>query len=204
MKSPSPLIDILDPLVLDASVLVNLHACGCGHEVLAALPNDVVVPEPVASELEHERSRRGGEHMFLNTALSRNILSIVSLTDREYETFSLLVASKVSLDDGEAAAIAIAASRGHMPVIDERKGRARAASMLRGRMPAWSLEVLQHPAVVSSIGEERSSQALYLALRNGRMRISPETADDVIALIGEVRARECTCLPNYRSRFFPA
>lgn len=43
--------------------------------------------------------------------------------------------------------------------------------------------------------------ALSRTLRDGRMRISPDRLEDVLALIRLERSRECTCLPGYRSRF---
>ena len=65
MSCSSSLSDITNPLVLDTSVLINLHACKYGERILAAIPNDILVPEIVAGELEHETSRRNGEHDFL-------------------------------------------------------------------------------------------------------------------------------------------
>ncbi|MGY4379505.1 putative nucleic acid-binding protein [Bradyrhizobium sp. i1.3.6] len=57
MSCSSSLIDIADPLILDTSVLINLHACKYGERILASIPNDVVVSEIVAGELEHETGR---------------------------------------------------------------------------------------------------------------------------------------------------
>jgi hypothetical protein len=65
MSCSSSLIDVADPLILDTSVLINLHACKYGERILASIPNDVVVSEIVVGELEHETSRQNGEHRFL-------------------------------------------------------------------------------------------------------------------------------------------
>ncbi len=65
MKPIYTLLDITDPLVLDTSVLINLHACKYGERILAAIPSQILVPEIVAGELEHETSRTNGEHGFL-------------------------------------------------------------------------------------------------------------------------------------------
>jgi hypothetical protein len=54
---------------------------------------------------------------------------------------------------------------------------------------------------VAALGDQSALEALYLALRDGRMRIPSESADGVIALIGMERSQDCTCLPGYRERF---
>jgi len=201
MSFSSSLVDFRDPLVLDASVLVNLHACGSGKRILAALPNAMVVPEIVADELKHERSRRGGEYAFLDSISAAGLIMIESLADTEDVVFRKLIASSPSIDDGEAATIAIAAYKRYLPVIDDRKGRTCAELTLEGRTPAWSLEAFRHPAVIEALGDEIAIRSLYFALRKGRMQIPHEALDEVIALIGEDRARDCTCLPKYRYRF---
>jgi predicted nucleic acid-binding protein len=201
MSCSSSLIDIVDPLILDTSVLINLHACKYGERILTAIPNDVVVPEIVAGELEHETSRRNGEHHFLHGLMTDGIVTLATMTDAEYEIFGDLTTASPSLDDGEAATIAIAAARQLLPVIDERRGRSRASALMQARTPGWSLDLFRHPAVIAILGDEAAVEALYLALRDGRMRIPSESGDGVIELIGMERSRDCTCLPRYRERF---
>jgi predicted nucleic acid-binding protein len=204
MSCSSSLIDIVDPLVLDTSVLINLHACKYGERILTAIPNDVVVPEIVAGELEHETSRRNGEHGFLHGLMTDGIVTLATMTEAEYEIFSDLTSTSPSLDDGEAATIAIAAARQLLPVIDERRGRSRASALIQTRTPGWSLDLFRHPTVIAVLGDQPAVEALYLALRDGRMRIPSESGDGVIALIGMERSRDCTCLPGYRERFVDA
>jgi len=199
MSCSSSLIDITAPLVLDTSVLINLHASNYGEQMLAAIPNDIFVPEIVAGELEHETSRRNGEHGFLYSLVKNRTVTLAGLTDTEYEIFCELTSTAPSLDDGEAATIAVAAARNSLPVIDEKKGRARA--VIKARAPAWSLDIFRHPAAIAMLGDHSAMNALYFALRDGRMRIPSESADSVIGIIGIERSRDCTCLPGYRDRF---
>lgn len=201
MSCSSSLTDSAGPLVLDTSVLINLHACKYGEQILTAIPNDIVVPEIVAGELEHETSRRNGEYSFLHGLVASEIVTVVNLTEAEYGTFYELTSTSPSLDDGEAATIAISAARHVLPVIDERRGRSRAGILMKARAPAWSLDLFRHPTAVAALGDQPAVEALYLALRDGRMRIPSETVDGVIALIGMERSRDCTCLPGYRERF---
>jgi predicted nucleic acid-binding protein len=201
MSCSSSLIDFADPLILDTSVLINLHACKYGERILASIPNDVVVSEIVAGELEHETSRQNGEHRFLHDLVTGGIVTLATMTDAEYDIFQELASTSPSLDDGEAATIAIAAARHFLPVIDDRKGRSRATALMKARIPAWSLDLFRHPTAIAVLGDQLALEALYLALRDGRMRIPAESGDDVIALIGVERSRDCSCLPGYRDRF---
>lgn len=198
MTFSSSLADDRRPLVLDTSVLVNLHACAHGGRVLSAIENEIVVADIVTGELEHETSRRKGEQSFLHDLTGRGKVTVVGMTEAEYELFAELSGVAPSLDDGEAATIAISVHRGFRPVVDERKGRARAAALMNGEQPAWSLDLLRHPGVVRNLGEHLAADIVYLALRHGRMRIPPACAEDVVAVIGRERALECTCLPNFK------
>ncbi|MBK9145177.1 MAG: DNA-binding protein [Candidatus Melainabacteria bacterium] len=183
--------------IIDTSVVINLHACANGERILSAIPCDFLVASVVEAELDNEISRTNGEYSFLEMLVARRIVTVADLMDDEIELFGDLIAH---LDDGEAATIAIAFHRQMTPVIDERKGRARATAL--GTLePAWSLELLRHPSVIQSLGHRQSIETLYLALREGRMRIPHERTEEVISLLGEERAKECTCLPGYRARF---
>jgi predicted nucleic acid-binding protein len=195
------LADSTRPLVLDTSVLINLHACTYGERILTAIPNDIIVPQIVFGELTHETSRMNGEHSFLQGLAQRGEVVLASMTDAEYEIFADLTSGSSSLDDGEAATIAIAVVRQFFPIIDERKGRAHAATLIKGQESGWTLDLMRHPLVTSTLGNNAFIDALYLALRDGRMRIPASSAEGVIAAIGTHRAIECTCLPGYRERF---
>ncbi|MBW7851426.1 MAG: DNA-binding protein [Rhodospirillales bacterium] len=200
MTFSSSLTDDRRPLVLDTSVLINLHACTYGERILRAVPNDILVPRIVASELEHETSRRNGEHSFLHGLVESGEVALADLTEEEYAPFSMLTSGSPSLDDGEAATIAIAATRRLNCLIDEKKGRARATLSMDQKEPAWSLDLLRHPQVVTALGQERAIEVLFLALRDGRMRIHEDHCDHVVNLIGPSRALECRSLPGYKLR----
>lgn len=185
------------PLVLDTSVLVNLHACTYGERVLMAIPNEIIIPQIVANELEHETSRSNGEHSFLQGLVASGKVTLADMTDEEYELFAELTAGSPSLDDGEAATIAIAVQRRHLAVIDERKGRACATTLLDIE-PGWSLDLLRHPSVLNEMGVNCALDALYLALRDGRMRVPSAYREDVLNWIGIERAIDCSSLPNFK------
>lgn len=200
MNFSSSLIDDLRPLVFDTSVLINLHACSYGELILRAIPNDIVVPWIVANELEHETSQRNGEQSFLEGLVRNGGVSLVDLSDEEYAQFFALTSGSTSLDDGEAATIAVAAIRRSQCLIDEKKGRARAFAYMGKKEPAWSLDLLRHPQVVEFLGPEKAVDALYRALRDGRMRIHEKHCSHVVNIIGPERALDCRSLPSYKAR----
>ncbi len=200
MTCLSSLSDTLTPLVPDTSVLINLHACTFGEQVLRAIPNDIVLPVTVAAELNHETSHANGENGFIQRLISENIVKVVQMDDEAVRLFETMIRSPGSLDDGEAATIAVAVSQGFLPIVDERKGRARAQDLMNGQAPAWSLDLLVHPAVQSELVGGACIDAVYLALREGRMRIDEERCDALVRLIGIERAKDCVSLPGYKAR----
>lgn len=151
MTCLSSLSDTLTPLVPDTSVLINLHACTFGEQVIRAIPNNIILPERVVAELNHETSHANGENGFIQRLIRENVVKVVEMDDAAACLFETMIRSPNSLDDGEAATIAVAVSQGFLPVIDERKGRVRAQSLMNGRAPAWSLDLLVHPAVQSGL-----------------------------------------------------
>lgn len=194
MNFSSSLTDQQLPIVIDTSVLINLHSCTFGKEILTAIPNQFIVPELVAREFFQGTD----EKTFLSDLFNAKLADLCDMTEDEEVIFSELV---VNLDDGESATIAIAINRSFLPTIDERKGRSKLNTMKPDLEPAWSLDLFRHPLVVSQLGPTISENAIYLAMREGHMRIPEERAEEIIALIGEKRAKECICLPKYKKRF---
>jgi len=200
MTYSNSLSDDSVPLVLDTSVLINLHATRCGVDILTSIPNPIIVANIVAGELENETSRRNGEEAFLGALSAAGRVTLLDLTDQEFEMFFELTSISPSLDDGEAATTALASARGLYPVIDEKRGRTRANAIM-GVDPAWSLDLVLHPMTVENLGAEGHRDALFRALRDGRMRIPPESMSHVVGIIGIENAEYCTCLPGYKQLF---
>ena len=200
MTFSSSLDDKPDPLILDTSVLINLHASARGAQILTALPNPVIVPEFVATELEHETSKENGEHRFIHALATEGIVELSALTDGESALYEKLVTGGNSLGDGEAATIAMAAERNHIAVVDERRGRKQAGRLMSAGNTAWSIDLILHPIVAKGIGHEAQIEAVYLALRDGRMRLHEDHCDQVVDIIGAHRALNCPSLPGYRHR----
>lgn len=152
MICSSSLTDDLTPLVLDTSVLINLHASSFGEKILAMVPNAFAIPEIVMRELGHETSRINGQQHFLESLIARQKVRLVPLDDAGWVIFERLTASTPSLGDGEAATIAIALTTAHRPVIDDAKGRKSAEALMRAGSAAWTLDLLVHTNVQKGLG----------------------------------------------------
>jgi predicted nucleic acid-binding protein len=188
------------PLVLDTSVIINLHASTYGHEILKALSNDVLVTDIVVRELEHQTSRENGDHQFIQELMNASVIKTMSLDDQGYDLFARLVTQTASLGDGEAATIAAAYHQGATPVLDDKKGRTVAQGVLPNTPLLWSLDMFFHPLAQNALGKSGVAEAVYLALREGRMRIDEAQCEAVVGLIGSTKALDCICLPNFRAR----
>jgi len=147
-----------------------------------------------------DSSHANGENGFIQRLISENVVRVVQMDDAAARIFETMIRSPGSLDDGEAATIAVAVSQGFLPVVDERKGRARAQDLMNGQAPAWSLDLLVHPAVQIELVGDGYIEAVYLALREGRMRIDDDRCEAVVRLIGFERAVACNSLPGFKSR----
>ena len=200
MNYSSSLANDLTSLVLDTSVLINLHASRHGGRILDSLPNEILVPGIVVAEFQRDTSRAQGQHQFIQELIAARKVRVATLSEAEYQVFDRLASGSPSLGDGEAATIAVATHRLLLPVIDDQRGRLQAQASCPGKRPAWSLDFFRHPAVVADLGTACASDALYLALRDGRMRIHEDHCDFVVRIIGVQQALECTSLPKYRER----
>jgi predicted nucleic acid-binding protein len=200
MTSSSSLANNASPLIIDTSVLINLHASQQGERILGAIPNEIIVPQPVVGELDHQTSKINGESHFINTLISAGKVQQTELSEKEFELFEQMVAGSTSLGDGEAASIALAVNRNLVAVIDDRKGRNHAQNLMVSMHLGWSIDLFLHPIVKSELGEDEAAEAIYSALRKGRMRIHEDHCDQVVNVIGVQRALACTSLPNYKGR----
>ena len=160
MNFSSLLADVELPMVTDNSVLVNIFACTYGQVILRAIPNRIIVPEAVAGEF----NRKPEQTLFLNELSEEGVLEIVDLSEEESEIFRELTSVEPSLDDGEAATIAISINRNFLPIIDERKGRKRATNLVTDLEAGLSLDLLRHPAAIAQLGSPNDVDALYRAL----------------------------------------
>jgi hypothetical protein len=101
-----------------------------------------------------------------------------------------------TLDDGEAATLAYALEIGGTAIIDERKANRICMARFSKLQTATSVDLLSHQAVEDTLGRTALAEAVFLALRDARMRVFPHHIDWVVTLIGADRAQQCPSLPR--------
>ena|SRR3972149_6706596 len=103
--------------VFDASSLINIERNKkIGH--LRSRKGAILIPEKVAAEVNTPRSP-------LHRFISKYPHVVTPFQNNEEDEY-LRTRSQVGIDDGEAAAIAIASKRNLPLVIDDKKGKAKA------------------------------------------------------------------------------
>jgi predicted nucleic acid-binding protein len=198
MVCRSCLINPSSLIIADASVVINLNATGFSEEILAALPNRLLVVDKVTLELENGRGNGNTDADDLSELVSTGHIELVRLGavgTRYFEDLTIGSASE-TLDDGEAATIAYAMEQEAMPLIDERKANRICAARFPELAVGCTVDVLAHPAVVNALCGELLGDVVFNALHRGRMRVLPHHVDWVVNTIGKDRAVQCHSLPK--------
>ena len=172
MTFPSSIEDTSTPLVLDASVIINIVGTNIHSKILAALKRPIYIEETVYKEFTVDPRTGKSSESFLMEMCTHDLIKIVSLSDSQYETFIELTGAQPpdDLDDGEAASISYAYGLSEIAV-DDRK----AIRIIRENFPTLishtTLDILCSQSVVSELGVKALSIAIQNARANARMGI---------------------------------
>lgn len=198
MGLPNCLFEPSAPLVLDASVVINLNATGNAARILAAIPNPIFILDVVSRELEAGRAKGRADADMIDALLKDGSAQLAHLSAECEDNFLALVSGSgaTTLDDGEAATIAWAVAHQGIPIIDEKKGLA----VCRDRFPSLQLatttDMFAHARVMAELGPVELADAVFKALLLARMRVPDQNIPWVISMIGQERASQCTSLPR--------
>ncbi len=196
---PLPFLNNPEALIAaDTSVVINLNSTCRAADILRALPNRLIVVDIVRRELEEGRARGRRDADLLEELVAADLAQIAELGDIAAVHFEKLVVGPAAstLDDGEAATISCAVARGGIAILDERKATRLSAELFPDLCLACTVDILRHPQVQDGLGEDALADAVFRALRDGRMRVFPQHMEWVIGLIGPGRAAECASLPS--------
>jgi predicted nucleic acid-binding protein len=179
-----------EAIILDASVLINLQGCGVAERILRVMPARGVVPDVTSREVVRQP---------VDQLVERGLIERVNLSAEAMVTFMQLVRADPpdDLDDGEAAAIALAEHSKSAIALDEKKARRIVRSRPSKLRVVSTVELFCLPEVASELGGELAD-AVYNALINSRMRVLPENVGWVLELLG-ARAENCPSLKRPRS-----
>ncbi len=205
MRLPNSAPDPGTVLVADTSFWINLAATECPAEILHALAAPVILAEAALDDLRRGQARGWQSVEVVETLLAAGHTRVEALPSSALPAFAGLVAGEAAdtLDDGEAATLALAQAIGGIAIIDEKKGRRLSAARFPALPLTYTVELLLSSTVGGFLGQPRLNEAIFAALNVARMRVPAEMLAAVIGHIGPERAKLCPSLP-LRSRMPPA
>lgn len=191
MQSLSKLKAGSTPLVLDASVVINLVASNCMDGILMSLKRPIIVTENVCAEFSKTtRDGRTPEQVIENLKTRRRI-EVVRMSDEQFDTFLRLTGCLPpdDLGDGEAATLACADGAG-CAVIDDSKAIRVATRDFPHQAIYCSLDLFCSEQVLSGLGRTTVAQAVYDAIKVGRMRVPHSWRGWISNMLGKARVAE--------------
>lgn len=197
MTPPSSWPDRPLPLALDASAVINLNGSGRAADILRILGGEVLVASDVIRELRNGIPNRRKDSEKLAVLIDHGLVKEVKLGEPGLILFERLAigAAASTLEDGEAATIALAFEQEVAAVIDESKGRRLCAVHAPKVRLIGSIELFLHDAVTKDL-DKGLAEAIFCALTIGRMHVLPMYDARVAKLLGPERAALCKSLPK--------
>lgn len=185
------------PLVADASVWINLIAGGRALDILRTFDRPTIIPSIAFGELERGRDKGRSAAEGLIALIDTGHVTVVDLPPAAEDVYLSLVAGRVSqtLEDGEAATLALALDLGATALIDERKAIGIAATRFPGLNVATTTDLLLSERIRSVLTPVDLSDALFATLTEARMRVPDHLLDEVCACLGPDKTRLCLSLP---------
>ncbi|MBY3512660.1 hypothetical protein HFN76_10450 [Rhizobium laguerreae] len=183
-------------LVVDTSVIINLNATGQAGGIIRSLNVELRASTVVRDELIVDRIHGRDDSALAERLVSDGLLQFVELNDESETVFESLVsgAAEATLDDGEAATLALAACSQSLVVIDERK----AIRVAGERFPSLELlataDLLQSELLLGTLGRDGVTAAVFSALTTARMGVLERHHGWIVDLLGD-RIVKCRSLP---------
>jgi predicted nucleic acid-binding protein len=203
MQSQTSLTNPDAMLVADTSTAINLNASGSSREILRVIPNRVVVADTVLFELEEgkRRGRQDADH--LKELINDRFVDVITMGEVGAQHFEELVIGPAAetLDDGEAATIAVAIEHQGIALIDEHKAHRICRERYPNLRTGCTVDMFAHPAVLLALGAQKLASSVLSALMVARMHVLPHHADWVVQLVGPDKAAHCNSLPKSVRRF---
>lgn len=193
-SSHSPRSKKSPPLVLDASVAINLLGTGQPGEILRLLDTQVLMEERAYREVQRNPHDGKAGRVALDELISAGVLHLEQLSAAGFDVFLELIGADPpdDLGDGEAATIAHAMEIGGVAILDERKGRRIAR--LRGCDHLCTVDLFRRPALQKTLGDPVLANLIFAALQTANMRVPVEHREWVVKLIGIEQAATCSSL----------
>jgi predicted nucleic acid-binding protein len=199
----SKLIDPSKPIVLDTGVVINLASTGVADRIVAALPMPVIVLDTIEEELARNSESDRPALEVLSELISTQAVQLVRSADLNEGYFESLVAGAGpdTLDDGEAATVALALERNAIAILDERKALRICRENYPALQTASTMDILSHSSVAHALGQNHLRDAVAKSL-DAHMRVFPEHIDWLVGLLGAELVSKCESVPaSIRAKF---
>ncbi|MDF0522196.1 hypothetical protein GPL17_35940 [Bradyrhizobium yuanmingense] len=191
-----------DSLIFDASVTINFLGTGIAGRLVELLGQPIVMADRTFREIQRHPIRGRDHAAELDELVRTGFLRIETLNSDAKELFFELTGDNLvgGLDDGEAAAIALATFKPQSALVitDDRKARNVVSQRWPQQGLAYSIDLLVRPNIESTLSRPVLADAVYSALKHARMRVPAINRDWAVKLIGENRATECPSLGSGR------
>jgi predicted nucleic acid-binding protein len=192
LNNPSSLI------LADTSTLINLDASGYAAEIIQAIPNKIALAKHVRAELEEGRAKGKMIRASILKIVESGEIETLEMGEAAAKIFEELVVGEAvsTLDDGEAATIALAAEHKGTALIDERKATRICGERYPALPVACTLDLFAHPEPHKLLGQAKMVEALENALRIGRMNVPQRYIGWVLNVVGVEKATTLNSLPK--------
>lgn len=180
-------------LILDASVLINLIGSHALPSIISSLNGRLFIEEVTFNEITYDPRDGNPVGHLLSDLINKAYLKKEKMNKETMDTFYDLIGapSPDDLGDGEAATIALAVQLKGIAVIDDKKAL-RIASKFHPSMPTCTtLDIFTSDLILNSLGPDKLSDALFMSIKNGRMRVPHCHKEWTIKTIGIDRATQC-------------
>lgn len=183
-------------LVVDTSVIINLNATGRASDVVRAFGVKLRASTVVRDELVADRFSGRDDAQLAAALVDERLLEFVEFDDQAEDIFASLISGSAAdtLDDGEAATLAVGAVSGHTVVIDERKAQRIAADRFAVMQVLATADIFCSERVVAALGAKQVGDLIFNSLAGARMFVPERHHASVVDLLG-ARAAECHSLP---------
>ena len=184
-------------LVADASVWINLAASGRLDDVISGLSMPVGVPRIALQELQRGEARGYDAFAQVDRLVQSGLVTLLNLEANDEALFLELVAGETAetLDDGEAATLALSIRLNAIAAIDERKATTLAGRRFKNLVIRSTTELMFDTLPQDDDAGGPLADALFGALRGARMRVPPHLQSRVAELLGPNRVSQCASLP---------
>jgi predicted nucleic acid-binding protein len=184
-------------LVVDTSVIINLNATGRAGDVVRAFGVKLRASTVVRDELVADRFSGRNDAELAAALVDAELLEFVELDEQAEDIFASLISGSAAdtLDDGEAATLAVGAVSGHTVVIDERKAKRIAAERFAVMEVIATADILCSERVITGLGAKQVGDLIFNSLAGARMFVPERHHARVLDLLG-ARAMECSSLPS--------